>query len=395
MNSLKEELNILKGKNRYRSFKTVEKISGPIVRINGKKLINFASNNYLGLAHRFSVRWAALRATWQFGTGAGASRLVSGHTVFHEALEDALAKFKGVEAVLLYPTGYMANLGAISTLIGPDDLIILDRFNHASIIEAAQLSRAKIWVYPHRDVKRLEEILKKAESQNFKNKWVITETLFSMDGDIAPLKEILNLCQKYNAHLMIDEAHATGVLGKTGKGALEHFSINPREVDVVMGTLSKALGSLGGFIGGKRETIDYLRNKSKSFIYTTALPAGVCASALKALEMIQGKNSPLQFLRKNTEYFFEGLKKRGLESSGEFTPIIPIIIGDDRATLAVEDFLKEQGTFAPAIRPPTVPEGKGRIRLSLMASHTQKHLDQVLEIIGKIKKDEHTSASAA
>jgi 8-amino-7-oxononanoate synthase len=381
-----EEIKILKIKGRYRSLRMLSSISGPEIIIDGKKLINFASNNYLGLSQSLSVKREAAKALWRFGAGAGASRLVSGTTVFHERLENAIAEFKGTEAALVYSTGYMANLGAISTLIGEEDLIILDHFNHASIVEAARLSKAKIWVYPHADVQRLNEILKNASERSFRRKWVITETLFSMDGDIAPLPEISEICRKYKAFLMIDEAHATGVLGDRGRGAMEYFSMTADCVDIMIGTLSKALGSLGGFVAAKRNWIEYLCNESKSFIYTTALSAGCCAAALKAIEILQKKNTLIRKLQENISYFLNGLKTLNFELPKNPTSIIPIIIGDDFKVVKAAEVLEEFGIFAPAIRPPTVPEGQGRIRFSLMSNHKMKHLDKALEALNKLKQ---------
>jgi glycine C-acetyltransferase/8-amino-7-oxononanoate synthase len=331
------------------------------------------------------VKCAALRGLWKYGTGSGASRLVSGNTLLHEKLEKAIARFKGTESAMVYPTGYMANLGAISALVGPGDLVILDRFNHSSIIEASRLSGAKIWVYPHRDVGRLKEVLKNSLRRSFQKKLVITESLFSMDGDIAPLPEISEACRQYGALLMIDEAHATGVLGHRGRGAMEYFSMSSDNVDIVMGTLSKALGSLGGFIAGKKSWVEYLCNKSKSFIYTTALNPASCAAALKAIEILQHNNSRVQKLQSNISYFIQGMKNIGLNTPHDQTPIIPILVGDSSETVNIADRLQKFGIFTPAIRPLTVPEGEGSIRFSLMSTHTRKHLDKALNALSQCK----------
>ncbi|MBI1884186.1 MAG: 8-amino-7-oxononanoate synthase [Chlamydiae bacterium] len=382
-----EEIKTLKDKNRYRSLRKVTQNKGPLISMGSKAYINFSSNNYLGLAQDIRVKWAAVRATLKYGSGSGASRLISGNTSLHESLEEAISKWKGTEGALVYPTGYMANLGAISALMNSDDLIVLDRLNHASIVEACRVAQSKLWVYPHQDMNRLEEILKNGSDKNFRKKWVITETLFSMDGDIAPLPLLLALCERHGAHLMIDEAHATGVLGEKGRGALEYFGLDPNRVAVIMGTFSKALGSLGGFIAGKESLIDYLRNQSKSFIYTTALPAGACAASLKAIQILEKNSDKVKSLRKNVEYFYKGLNHIGLKMPEDQTPIYPWIVGGDEETLRASEVLMKGGVYAPAIRPPTVPEGEGRIRFSLMANHTNKHLDRVLKVLNFAKQN--------
>ncbi len=374
-------------KNRFREFQTITSNSGPSITLGNKKLINFGSNNYLGLAQNFQVKWSSIISTWQFGTGSGASRLISGNTTAHDALERMIASFKGAESALVYPTGYMANLGVISALIEPEDVVILDRLNHASIVDACLLSKAKIWVYPHKNLERLNEVLENAKKRNFRRKWVITESLFSMDGDIAPLPEILKICENHQAFLMIDEAHATGVLGENGRGALEYFDIDPKRVSIIMGTLSKALGSLGGFIAGEKELIDYLRNRSKTFIYTTGLPSSVCAGSLKSIQLIVKSNQLVKKLKANIDYFYEGLTKVGMDCPKEKTPIIPIITGTELDTMKASQKLKEEGFFVPGIRPPTVPEGEGRLRISLMATHTRQQMDGVLGTIKSIFKN--------
>ncbi len=382
---LNHALTDLQTKNRFREFQTITATSGAFIYLENKKLINFGSNNYLGLAQNFQVKLASIINTWRFGSGSGASRLISGNTIIHEALEHAIASLKGSETALVYPTGYMANLGAISTLIGQDDVVILDHLNHASIVDACLLSKAKIWVYPHKDVQRLDEVLENTKKRNFRRKWVITESLFSMDGDIAPLPEILKICENHQALLMIDEAHATGVLGENGRGALEYFGIDPKKVPIMMGTLSKALGSLGGFIAGEKELIDYLRNRSKTFIYTTGLPTSVCSGALKAIQLITKSNQWVEKLKANIDYFYNGLKKAGIDCPKDKTPIIPIITEIEINTMKASQKLKEEGFFVPGIRPPTVPEGEGRLRISLMATHTKEQLDGVLEAINNFK----------
>ena len=355
-----EELNSLKESGLYRSLKTIRKSDGRMVEIDGKTYLNFCSNNYLGLSNHPKVIEAAQAACKEFGAGSGASRLISGNTVLHEELERKIARFKGREAAIVFPTGYMANLGTISSLVDENDTVIIDRLNHASIIDACRLSKAKMQVYSHKDMKALEKALTKSEK--FRRRLIVTDSVFSMDGDIAPLPEIVQLAKEYEAITMIDEAHATGVLGKTGRGAEEHFVIEG-QINVVMGTLSKAVGSLGGFVAGSSELIDYLRNKARSFIYTTALPPSACAAAIAALEIIENEPELIENLRMNSRLL------------GSETPIIPIIIGDLNKTMEISAKLFEKGILASGIRPPTVPKNECRIRLTVTALHTKEDIE--------------------
>ena len=359
---INKELKFLKNSLLYRSLRTISKTNGRFIEIDGKEYINFCSNNYLGLANHPKVIEAAQAACKEFGAGSGASRLISGNTVLHEELERKLASFKGRKAAIVFPTGYMANLGIITSLVDEKDTIIIDRLNHASIIDACRLSKAKLQVYPHKDMQTLEKILKR--SVKFKKRLIITDSIFSMDGDIAPLPQIVKLAKEYKAITMIDEAHATGVLGTRGKGLEEHFGIEG-QVDIVMGTLSKAIGSLGGFVAGSHELVDYLRNKARSFIYTTALPPSACAAAIAALEIIEEQPELRERLWENVKI----LKAKPA------SPIIPILIGDLGKTMEISAKLFERGIFLSGIRPPTVPEGECRLRLTVMAIHTQEDLD--------------------
>lgn len=374
---LNDELEILKAAGLYRNLRTIENISGVEITIEGKKYLNFCSNNYLGLAGHPQVIERAKKALDDFGFGAGASRLISGNTIIHKELERKIAKFKGREAAIVFPTGYMANLGVISSLVEENDTLIIDRLNHASIVDAGRLSKAKLQVYPHKDVKALEKILK--QSEKYRKRLIVTDSVFSMDGDLAPLPEIVELSKKYQAITMIDEAHATGVLGETGKGAEEHFRIEG-QVDIVMGTLSKALGSLGGFIAGSSALIDYLRNKARSFIYTTALPASACAASLAALEIIEAQPELIRKLRINSRFLRGKLSTAGSEE----TPIIPIMIGNLEKTMKLSQQLFGKGIFLLGIRPPTVPKNKCRLRITITSLHEKEHLDFLLDNLGRI-----------
>ncbi|MBI3991372.1 MAG: 8-amino-7-oxononanoate synthase [Candidatus Omnitrophica bacterium] len=385
---LEEELNLLKRDNLYRKLSILESPPGPDAIIDGKEVILFSSNNYLGIATHPEVLKSSGKALKKFGASAGASRLMAGNLESHEELEDEIASFKGTPDALVFSSGYLANIGAISSILKPGDIAIIDRLNHASIIDGCRLSGARILVYPHRNTARLKEILRRYFRRKSGNRrcMIITESVFSMDGDIAPIPEILKLAAMYNSSVLIDDAHATGVLGKTGRGSLEHFGINLKDgsydnkITVIqMGTLSKALGALGGYIAGSKPLTDYLRNKARSFIYTTALPPSVAASALTALKIIQSEPAIINKLRKNIAYLRKGLRSAGYNISEDETPIIPVILGESGAALRLSKALFENGIFAPAIRPPTVPKGESRIRLSVTAAHKREHLDFVIE----------------
>ncbi|MFH1260249.1 MAG: 8-amino-7-oxononanoate synthase [Elusimicrobiota bacterium] len=384
MDFLKTALAELKEKNLYRSLKTIENISGKYFSTEGKKFLHFSSNNYLGLAEHPKLKTAAIKAIEEFGFGAGASRLISGNTKLHDQLEKKIAEFKNKAAAIVFSTGYMANLGIISALLGPEDAVVIDRLIHASIIDACRLSRAKMFVYAHCDLIQLEKVLQRTEK--FRRRLVITESIFSMDGDIAPLKEIAELTRRYQALLMVDEAHAVGVWGKNGRGIAEAQGVED-QLDIVMGTLSKALGCLGGYVTGSAELIDFLRNKSRSFIYTTGLPAACAAASLAALEIIETEPQRREGLLVKAKYLRDKLKEAGWDTGNSQTQIIPLIVGEEKKTLQLASFLSEEGIFVPAIRPPTVEAGKARLRISLMSSHTQEDLDRLLELLGKFKKN--------
>ncbi|MEW6609268.1 MAG: 8-amino-7-oxononanoate synthase [bacterium] len=373
--SLKEELNNLKKQGLYRELKVLDCLDGPTIVIGKKEYILLASNDYLGLSQHPKVKEKAKEAIERFGCSSGASRLISGTTFLHCELERQLADFKKTRSAIVFSSGYAANLGVISSLTKKGDVIIIDKLNHASIIDGCRLSEAILRIYPHKDMNSLEKILKKTQSARLR--LIITDGVFSMDGDIAPLPEILGLAQKYKALVMVDDAHGTGVMGKEGRGTIEYFGLEGK-IDISMGTLSKALGSLGGFIAGSTALIEYLKNKARSFIYSTALPPAQVASALAALEIIQTEPHHRQKLWENIQYLKQGLQNLRLDTMNSESPIIPVFIGDSNKTMEVANFLYEYGIFAPGIRPPTVPKGKSRIRLSVMATHTKSHLDKVL-----------------
>lgn len=380
---LQQELEGLKRQGLFREMKRIDSMQGPTVTIDDKEVLLLSSNNYLGLASHPEIIKAQIQGTEEFGAGSCASRLISGNMILHEKLEKKIADFKGTESAIVFPTGYMANLGAISALAGERDLIICDKLNHASIIDGARLSGAALRTYPHKNLGRLEDILKKAVC---KRKIIITDGIFSMDGDIAPLPEIVMVAEKYDAILMLDDAHATGILGKSGRGTCEHFGIH-KGVDIQMGTLSKALGNLGGFIAGSTTLIDYIRNKARSFIYSTALPPAIVNGCIKAIEIAERDAGLRERLWSNVKKFRSALQGLDFNIMDSETQIIPVCMEDASLTIKASEFLLKNGVFAPGIRPPTVPKAKCRIRTSLMAIHTDEHIDKAIEAFRRLRHE--------
>ena len=379
----KKEIEELKLRNLYRSPETVAALSGSRMCVGARQLVNFSSNDYLGLSRHPFVIQKASEALTEWGAGSGASRLLSGNLAIHEELEKRLAIFKKEKAARIFSSGYLANLGAVTALLNEKDLVLCDRFNHASLIDAARLSRAKFRIYPHRDVKSLDRML--AGAGTFRRKLVVTDAYFSMDGHVAPLDRILEVCKKRGAMLMIDEAHSTGVFGRTGRGLTEHYGLSG-QIDVVMGTLSKALGSVGGFVSGGALLSQVLTNRAKEFIYTTAPSPPASAAALASLDLLEKEPARLGDLRSKTLRLRQGLCGLGLDLMGSEGPIIPIRIGDSKKALAVKSFLEAEGYFAPAIRPPTVPKGTDRIRLSVTALHSNGEIDGLVAAIKEGKR---------
>lgn len=356
---------------------------GRIITVEGRRVLNFCSNDYLGLADDPRLQEAAAACLKEEGVGAGASRLVSGNMASHQRLEEALARFKGTESCLLFSTGYMANMGIISAIFGRGDIIFSDRLNHASIADGILLSRAEFRRYPHKDMAALEEILRSASG--FKQRGIITDSVFSMDGDMAPLQEIVALAQKYECLVMIDEAHALGVMGRGGRGLAEHFGVEDK-IDIQMGTLSKAAGCFGAYCCGSKTLISYLVNKARSFIYTTGMPPSIAAAAHRAVGIIETEPRLRQSLWENTRYMKEALDRIGFNTLDSQTPIIPIIVGESERAVAFSNRLFQEGILVSAIRPPTVPPRTARLRLTVTAAHTREDLEYVLrelEVIGR------------
>ena len=379
---LQQELDALAQQGLYRSWRRVEALEGARIRVDGRWLIQMASNSYLGLHQHPAVIQAAKEALDRYGAGAGSARLIGGTFPLHEQLEERIASFKQAQAALLFPTGYMASLGVITALVGPGDLVIGDRLNHASLVDACRLSRAFFRVYPHRDVERLSNLLQ-GRSRRFRRILVVTEGIFSMDGDVAPLPQIAEVTRRCGGWLLVDDAHATGVLGAAGRGSLEHFGLSLEGI-LQMGTLSKALGSLGGFLAGPQTVIELLKNKARAFIYTTALPAASCAAALASLRVIEEEPALRSGLWKKVKHYVSTLEQMGLDLISKESPILPIRIGPADETLRLSKALFEAGLYAPGIRPPTVPSGSARIRMSVTALHTQEDLETALQAIRKV-----------
>ncbi len=374
-----QELAALDAQALRRRLQVVEEVlPGGKVRVAGEVLLNLSSNDYLGLAQDPRLIAAAGDAAARWGTGAGASRLVVGHLRLHEDVETELAGFKEAEAAVLFSTGYMANLGVITALLGQGDVIFSDRLNHASIMDGIKLSGATLHRFPHRDMNQLEKILQQTPGR--KRRLIITDSVFSVDGDLAPLWELVALKERYGAWLMIDEAHATGVLGPGGAGLAQALGL-AAGVDVHMGTFSKALGSLGGYVAGERRLIEYLHNKARSFIYTTAMPPPVLGAIQAALKIVREEPERRLRLLQESEKFRRGLQDAGFDTLGSETQIVPVLVGKNEPTLKFAAALRARGLMAVALRPPTVPPGRARVRFSLSAAHSPADLAQALKTI--------------
>jgi 8-amino-7-oxononanoate synthase len=368
-----QRLDLVRSQHLYRQLRTVSAGAAAWLEVEGRKVLNLSSNNYLGLATRPALQAAANAAAQAEGWGAGSSRLIAGNSEQHMLLEARLARFKHAESALLFNSGYTANVGVISSLTQAGDLILSDELNHASIIDGCRLSRADCKVFPHGNVAALAELLAAAQTRRQRTILVVTDTVFSMDGDLAPLREIARLCAQYDALLVVDEAHATGCIGPGGRGLLAQLAIEYEAV-IAISTLSKALGSFGAFVTGPQLVKDYLINTARNFIFTTALPVPVIAASLAALDIVEQEPQLVEQLQTKATFFRQSLQQLGFNTLTSQTHIIPILIGDAALALEMAQELLAQGIFAVAIRPPTVPPGTSRIRTSLMATHTQADL---------------------
>jgi 8-amino-7-oxononanoate synthase len=374
------ELAELDARGLRRVLEPLASRQGPVVEVGGRMLVNLCSNDYLALAGDPRVRRAAAEAAERDGAGSGASRLVAGDLAIHGRLERALAGFEGTEAALLFNSGYHANAGVPPALVGRDDALFSDQLNHASIIDGAVLSRAELVRYRHADADDLAARLARSTARR---KLVVTDAVFSMDGDAAPLRAIADACQRHGAMLYVDEAHATGVLGPTGAGLAEAEGVAAR-VDVRMGTLGKALGSFGAWVGGERRLVEWLSNRARPFVFTTALPPAACGAALEALAIVRGEPARRDRLRALTLRAKEGLARIGFELPGVVAPILPVILGSEERALAASRALRERGFFVKAIRPPTVPRGTSRLRVTLTAGHDEAQVDAFLGALAEV-----------
>ena len=386
---LTDQLDELKAKGTHFKLRVLDDEQAALCTFDGKRVINLASNNYLGFTTHPKLREAALEATRKYGVGSGAVRTIAGTMKIHMELEEKIARFKNVEACVVFQSGFTANAGTVSSILGKDDFILSDELNHASIIDGARLSRAKIKVFRHKDVAHCEELLKELAGEPG-HKLVITDGVFSMDGDIGPVGQLASLAEKYGAIMMVDDAHASGVLGRNGRGSVDHFNAHGK-VDVQVGTLSKAIGALGGYVCGSRDLIDYLYHRARPFLFSTSHPPSVAATCIAAFDILENEPERIERLWANTRYFQGELRGAGFNVGGintpaTETPITPVIIGDGRKTMEFSRALFDEGVMGTGIAFPTVPEGKARIRLMLTSEHTREQLDQALETLERVAK---------
>ena len=375
---LKAQLTEREQARLYRHRQVLESPQGVDVVVNGERYVNFSSNDYLGLASHPKVIEALADGARKWGAGSGAAHLVSGHSLPHHALEEELAEFTGRARALLFSTGYMANLGAVSALLGRGDSVFEDRLNHASLIDAGILSRARLKRYGHADA---SELVTQLDATDSGSKLVVTDGVFSMDGDLAPLPKLVQACQQKDAWLMVDDAHGIGVVGPHGRGSLEHFNLNTEAVPILVGTLGKAFGTFGAFVAGSETLIESLIQRARSYIYTTALPPAVAEATRASLRLIQTESWRREKLQHLVKRFRQGASESGLPLMDSFTPIQPLLLGDTERALTVSQRLREQGFLISAIRPPTVPEGTARLRITFSAEHEEAHVDRLLNAL--------------
>ncbi len=386
---LTDQLEELKAKGTHFKLRVLDDEQAPECTFDGKKVINLASNNYLGLTTHPKLREAALAATRMYGVGSGAVRTIAGTMRIHMELEEKIARFKNVEACVVFQSGFTANAGTVSAILGKEDFIISDELNHASIIDGCRLSRAKILVFRHKDMADAEKQLASVKDQPGR-KLLITDGVFSMDGDIGPLPALCELAEKYGAIMMVDDAHASGVLGRNGRGTVDHFGMHGR-VDIQVGTLSKAIGALGGYVCGTRDLIDYLYHRARPFLFSTSHPPSVAATCIAAFDVLEQEPQLMEQLWANTRFWKKELGLLGFDIGGKTTPasetpITPIIIGDGRLTMEFSRELFKEGVLGTGIAFPTVPEGKARVRTIMTATHTKEELQRALEVLERVGK---------
>jgi glycine C-acetyltransferase len=386
---LGDQLNELRKKGTDFKLRVLQDAQAPESTFDGKRVINLASNNYLGLTTHPRLREAALKAIGKYGVGSGAVRTVSGTMSIHMELEEKIARFKNVEACVVFQSGFTANAGTVSAILGKGDFIISDELNHASIIDGARLSKATIKVFRHKDVAHAEELLKEVAGEPGR-KLVITDGVFSMDGDIGPLPALCDLAEKYGAIMMVDDAHSSGILGRNGRGTIDHYNVHGR-VDIQVGTLSKAIGAMGGYVCGSRDLIEFLYNRGRPFLFSTSHPPSVAASCIAAFEVLEQEPELIDRLWENTRFFKRelgalGFNVGGVNTPASETPITPIIVGEGRLAMEFSRELFNEGVFTPGIAFPVVPEGKARLRTIMTATHTKDQLQQALEILKRVGK---------
>ena len=381
---LSDELQKLREQKLYQKLRVLEGEQLPVARFDGREVINLSSNNYLGLTTHPRLKARAIEAIEKYGVGSGAVRSIAGTMTIHLALEEKIARFKQVEAAVVFQSGFTANAGTVAAILSREDIIISDELNHASIIDGCRLSRAEIKVFPHKDVAACETILREIASRPGR-KLLITDGVFSMDGDIAPLPELAALAEKYGCIMMLDDAHASGVLGRNGRGTVDHFNLHGR-VDIQVGTLSKAIGALGGYVGSTRDAIEFLYHRARPFLFSTSHPPSVAATCLAAFEILEEEPQLIERLWGNTRFFKAGLKKLGFNTGMSETPITPVIVGDAALAHEFSRQLFQQGVFAQSIGFPTVPQGKARIRTIVTATHTRDQLSRALSILESVAK---------
>jgi len=381
---LTDELNSLREQKLYQKLRILQTEQLPLSRFDGQEVINLSSNNYLGLTTHPKLRQRSIEATEKYGVGSGAVRTIAGTMSIHMELEEKIAKFKHVEASVVFQSGFTANAGTVSAILGKDDVIISDALNHASIIDGCRLSRAEIKVFPHKDTTACEDVLKSLENHKG-HKLLITDGVFSMDGDIAPLPALVELAEKYGCIMMIDDAHSSGVLGRNGRGTVDHFQLHGR-VDIQVGTLSKAIGALGGYVCATGDTIDFLYHRARPFLFSTSHPPSVAASCIAAFEVLEEEPQLIDKLWSNTRFFKSGLQKLGFNTGASETPITPVMVGDAALAHEFSRQLFQNGVFAMGIGFPTVPKSKARIRTIVTATHTEAELSRALDIMDTVAR---------
>jgi glycine C-acetyltransferase len=379
-----DELRDLRAKGLWRWPRVLEGPQEPVARYDGRDVINLCSNNYLGLANHPALKAAALEAVAAHGVGSGAVRTIAGNMAIHQQLEAELAAFKHTEAVLLYQSGFTANAGTVAAVLGKDDAVVSDELNHASIIDGCRLSGAEKRVYPHKDVAAARRLL--ADARGARRVLLITDGVFSMDGDIAPLPDLVDLAEEFGAIMMVDDAHASGVVGRDGRGTVDHFSMHGR-VHIQVGTLSKAFAGLGGYVAGSRGLIDYLMHRARPLLFSTSHPPSVAASALAAVRLVQQHPELIARLWDNTRFFKDGLRRMGFDTGHSETPITPVIVGDERRAMELSDRLFDESVFAVGLAFPTVPRGRARVRTIVTAGHEREHLERALDAFARAGRD--------